>query len=109
MRRLTAVQRAALRAIVAEYDRAVAFERVRWGDKSADVVAARGICADSIALQSTVMALESRGLVQIRRHDVRGEKLRKGAFGKFLGGTKTWTETSFSAAPTDTGRALVGE
>jgi hypothetical protein len=100
---LSVTQRAALRAVIARYDRAVHEERSRWGDESASFVAAKGVEIAGIDYR-TLHALRDRGLIRLQYGEARGESLRRGAFGRWTGGTRTYTSTIFFAAPTQLGR-----
>jgi len=101
--KLSSTQSAVLRTIVDRYDRAVQSERSRWGEESAQFVASKGVEVSGIRHQ-TLHALENLGLIRLKYGQARGEQLRKGAFGRLIGGTRKWTDTTFFAAPTPLGR-----
>lgn len=103
---LSPVQRAALSSIIDRYDRAVQKERARWGDESASFVAAKGIEIADIGYR-TLHALENRGLLDLKYEKTRGERLRRGAFGRWIGGTRKSEATSFFAIPTPLGREVL--
>jgi len=100
--KLSAAQHKALRTIVDQYDRAIQSERTRWGEESAQFVANKGVAIVDISLR-ILHALEDRGLIRLKYGQVSGEKLRKGAFGRLIGGTRKSTDTAFFAAPTPLG------
>ncbi len=104
VKKLSDAQRRALRVIVDRYDRAVRDERARWGEESAQRIVANGVDVPGFGYR-TLHALADRGLVTIKTHEGRGEELRKGAFGRLVGGTRKYHYTVFFAAPTDLGRA----
>lgn len=99
---LSAIQHAALRTIIDRYDRAVREERSRWGDESASFVAAKGV--EISGIHRTLHALKTRGWIQLQYGEARGERLRRGAFGRRIGGTHKYSDTIFFVAPTSSGR-----
>ena len=104
-RDLAAVQRDALRTIIDRYDRYVQRERARWGEESASFVAAKGIEITDVDYR-ILHALKDQGLIRLQYKEARGESLRKGAFGRLIGGTRKHTSTIFFAAPTQIGREV---
>jgi hypothetical protein len=109
--KLKPTQDKALYAIVEEYDRAVAAERERWGEASAAAVAAKGIDpALLVKGHRTLHALEDRGMIT-RKSETRdfGERLRKGSWGRRLGGTVTDRYTQHLVVPTPAARAYLAE
>lgn len=103
--KLSAAQEGALRAVVDRYDRMVQSERSRWGEESASIVAGKGVEIADVDYR-TLHALENRGLVRLRYGEAGGESLRRGAFGRWIGGTRKYTDTIFFATPTDLGRKV---
>jgi hypothetical protein len=101
--RLTPTQRTALISIVDRFDRAVRDERTRWGEESATRVAARGVETFEFDYR-TLHALANRGLVRLTSAESRGEELRRGSFGRWIGGTRKSSHVILFAAPTDLGR-----
>lgn len=108
--KLSPVQSEALRTLVVKYRQAVATEGALWGQKSANALAEKGVCVDgwNVAFP-TWRALERAGLVTVRTRQTEHESLRRGAYGRWIGGSKTRTETSFTVRPTAAGLAQVGE
>ena len=106
---LSPTQDAAIRAIVAAYDTAVARERELWGEKSAAAVAAKGIdTAQIVKRHKTVHALEALHLITRKSHvQTFGERLRKGPWGRRLGGTVTDRYVQHMVVPTALARAYV--
>jgi hypothetical protein len=90
-------------SIVDRFDRAVRDERARWGEMSAARVAARGVETTEFDYR-TLHALANRGLVQLTTAEGSGEELRRGAFGRWIGGTRKSRFVILFAAPTDLGR-----
>jgi hypothetical protein len=108
---LSFTQEAAIRAIVEAYDTAIAGERARWGEASAASVAAHGIDPALIVKSyRTLHALEDRGMIT-RKSQTRvfGERLRKGAWGRRLGGTVTDRYSQHMVVPTPIARAYLAE
>lgn len=101
--KLSSTQRDALRMVIDRYDRAVQSERARWGEESASFVAAKGVEISGVGYR-TLHALENLGLIRLKYREARGESLRKGAFGRLIGGTHKYTNTIFIATPTPLGR-----
>jgi hypothetical protein len=101
--KLSSVQKETLRTIVDRYDRAVQSEHKRWGEESARFVADKGVEISGVDYR-TLHALENRGLIRLRYSKTHGETLRRGAFGRWIGGTRKYEGTIFFAAPTDLGR-----
>ena len=99
------MQHETLRTIVGRYDRAVQGERTRWGDESARYVADKGVEISGVD-HRTLHALENRGLIRLRYGKARGESLRRGAFGRWTGGSRRYEDTIFFAIPTDLGREV---
>ena len=104
--KLSATQRDTLRTVVERYDRAVQGERARWGDESASFVANKGVEISGVDYR-TLHTLENQGLIHLKYGKALGESLRKGAFGRRIGGTRKWTDTIFFAAPTQLGREVI--
>ena len=85
--RLSAVQRTALITIISSYDRAVRDELARWGGLGEQGAAARGVeTPRSTTARSTRSQI--RGFVHVTTATGSGEELRRGAFGRWIGGTK---------------------
>ena len=104
--KLSSAQRDALLMIVERYDHAVRAERSRWGEESAQFVADKGVEVPATVDYRTLHALKDRGLIKLQTREARGESLRKGAFGRLIGGTHKYTSTIFLAAPTPLGREV---
>ncbi len=102
---LSTAQRAALRAIIDRYDRAVQGERSRWGDEAASFVTAKGVEISDVGYR-TLHALKDRGLIDLQYRTARGESLRRGAYGRWIGGTRKYEGTIFFAVPTPLGREV---
>lgn len=98
--------RAAMRAIVREYDDAIVFERRQWGEVGAARIADRGINVAEYD-RRTVSALESRGMIVARRVTHEGSVPRKGSFGRLVGGSRVHHVTNVCAKPTELGRDAV--
>jgi len=106
---LSPTQVLALRAIVSAYDEAVAFELKRWGAESSAKIAKAGIDPVLYGPQTTINSLLRHGYLTLAgtsRHQT--ERLRKGAFGKFLGGVHHGEYVQQSVVPTQFGRTVAG-
>ncbi len=89
-----------LRAIVKEHEDGVIKERKLWGEKSATSLAAKGVCSANYPWRD-VSGLIDRGLLRVVSVEhAEGERLRRGAYGKWIGGTKRTTSSSFMVLPT---------
>jgi len=101
---LSPVMAEALRVVVKEYDRAVAANIARWGSAPLTIENGVDVCND--VSYRTLFALEKRGFVVVKcfKHETQGER-RKGAFGRFLGGTHRGGYVQHLVKPTDAGRA----
>jgi hypothetical protein len=96
---------AALALLVRDYDAAVSGERARWGDVSASHVAEKGVELD--VEDRTMNDLIDRGLAVMTTAQGTGNELRRGAFGRWIGGSRTRTFVVRFYRPTDAGRAAI--
>lgn len=106
---MTPVQRTALARIVQSWDLASANNIRRWGHPLAhgiDVVVGRGEGRVDIR---TLTALEDAGFVDVERFQQDAERLRRGSYGRWIGGTVQWTYTSLLVKPTAAGRKALEE
>lgn len=96
----------ALGKIIDQYDQDVAFQHKRWGEASAARLAEEGIDPALICNYRTIHALADCKLIEITSMTPKyQERLRKGSFGKRLGGTVKDHYIQFIVKPTDAGRA----
>ncbi len=93
----------ALRVIVAEYDAAVLNEKTRWGGELKGGVTAH----DGRNGYRTVHALIDRGMLTFETARTEAEWLRKGSWGKRLGGTHRRVLVTLIVKPTDAARAAL--
>ena len=97
---LTPAQQKALDAIVARYLAEVAWEREHWGDASADRLAERGVFVSDLASIATLRALARKAAIEITDAvPTRSQELRRGAFGRWLGGTRDTFHSRLIARP----------
>jgi hypothetical protein len=112
--KLSDAQHRALSAIVNTHDAAVADELKRWGAESSTSLEKRGLPLGTIELRAdtkisvtTLWSLESKGLVTVKAERSEHESLRRGDYGRWIGGTKSHLETTFVVRPTEAGRAVI--
>lgn len=99
---LSSAMRAALAKVVRAYDAELAHS-------DAAKLAASGLFVAGLR-DRTMDALVSRGMVEIAStYEVHGEEFRRGAFGRWIGGTTRWTEIARRYRPTDAGRAALAQ
>lgn len=103
---LSDVEHAALRDLVARYDALVRHERERWGNElrgGVDVTPQSG--RSQAERRKLILALETAGAIVVDRtsYEVEGP-LRKGSFGRLLGGSHKGWSGSWVAKPTAAGR-----
>lgn len=106
---MTPVQRAALAAITASWDLASANNLRRWGHPLAhgiDVAIGRGEGRLDIR---TLVALEDAGLVVVERYTQHAESLRRGSYGRWIGGSVRRDYTTMLVKPTAAGRKVLEE
>lgn len=106
---MTPVQRAALASIIRSWDIASDNNRRRWGHPLSggiDVVIGRG--DGRIDIRSLV-ALEDAGLIAVERALHEAERLRRGSYGRWIGGTVRTPYTSMLVKPTAAGRKVLEE
>lgn len=101
--KLSPVMLDALRKLVAEYDAAVLNERVRWGAELKGGIDASGASKS----YRTIHALIDRGMLTFERCPKTTETLRKGSWGKLLGGTNKHYIGILIVKPTDAARAAL--
>jgi hypothetical protein len=109
---ISPTQRKLLAAIIEEYDRAVKNEAKNWGAQGAARVAKRGIEVSLIlsrlkANYKSIHALGDAGAIKWENAGNWNEVLRKGKFGRMLGGTRQVWASAFIVVPLDAGRAML--
>lgn len=105
---MTPVQRTALATIVRSWDVASANNVRRWGHPLAhgiDVVVGRG--EGRVDIRSLV-ALETAGYVAVERFAAHTESLRRGSYGRWIGGSVRREYTTMLVKPTAAGRKALG-
>lgn len=107
MSRLTPKLRADLAYVIRTFDSAIASERVRWGDRSAEHLAAIGVEVESAVGLRALHALVDRGLLTMNARAVSHKIDRRGAYGRRIGGTRTIHSAALYFVPTEAGRAAV--
>lgn len=108
--KLSPTMREALSKIVAEDDAAVARELKLWGIASAAAVARKGIDTSQIVSgYKTLHALVYRGLIARTTRTMESESLRRGAYGRWIGGTTRHLSTASRVVPTALGRAIAAQ
>jgi hypothetical protein len=111
---LSPTQRANLRSIVNTFDAAVERERAHWGATSAEQMRAKGIAlADvnvgldrKIAFRD-VHALAERGFLRIETTRSSETSLRRGSYGRWLGGSTQREFVTARVTPTEEGRRQI--
>lgn len=103
MKTPTATQIETLRTIVAEYDAAALNERVRWGKELTGGIAA----SRNATGYRSVHALIDLGMLTFASHIESHETLRKGSWGKRLGGTRQHRSVVLVVKPTAAARAFL--
>lgn len=101
---LSPAMRVALRAIVRAFDAANAKEKARWGKALADI---NVLDAGNINPR-TFRALADAGLILFSTKTHTAAHLRRGAYGRRLGGTRSEFVVNVFVAPTDSGRREAG-
>lgn len=109
---ITPAQAEALARVVAEFDRANASNIARWGEPLRGLVAVvTGAHAGTPGWVArdvrTLHALRDAGLIDLTATVERGEALRRGSYGRWIGGTSRRTWVAFAARPTPAGRAAL--
>jgi hypothetical protein len=111
---LSPTQHAKLRSLVEGFDAAIERERTLWGAPSAERMRARGVgLADvnarldhGISLRD-VHALTERGLLQVATARTSASGLRRGSFGRWLGGSVQRELVTARVTPTEEGRRQI--
>lgn len=96
---MTDKQKEALIKIVQRYRLAVNAEQERWGIESAKNIAARGIIVSDIH-RRILDALHEQGFLELAISSGTSSSLRRGAYGRWIGGTKSTTYTTQFWKPT---------
>ena len=109
----SAEQERALRAIVVAFDDANTKNVARWGNHIKDINVEDVVYHDNKGNRvgakrrhinrKTLFALEALGLITVKTEVKERSSLRRGAYGKWLGGTTTHTYANYSVAPTELG------
>ena len=110
MTNLTATQSAALARIVAKWDAANAANLARWGAAlNYGVSVTTGTGDDPVTRNvRTLHVLAEAGLIELDARSERGaDRLIRGHFGRWIGGSVRTSYVTFTAKPTDAGRALL--
>ena len=109
MKTLTATQTAALARIVAEWDKASAANLARWGvGLNGGIGVATGVGSECVTRDyRTLHALAASGLISLDAHTNTGDRLLRGNFGRWIGGSVRTSYVAFAAKPTAAGRALL--
>ncbi len=103
---LSATQTAALAEIIARWDDMSAKELARWGK----TFVPGGSFIDAVQYRNaTLHVLREKGMITIRTAVHTAERLRRGAYGKWIGGTRLYSETALNVCPTDAGRKFIAE
>lgn len=106
--KLTAAQRSALADIVNAWDTANEHQIARWGAPlrgGVTLIAGRSTLNHSLTFDiRTIRALEDAGLIAVERYDVHSESLRRGSYGRWIGGSTRRVQTGMNAKPTAAGR-----
>lgn len=95
---LSPTQREALARIVSAFDAMDANERARWGKPF------EGFVDAGDPRRQTIERLEALGLIEVKREHLVSTSLRRGAYGRWLGGTRRYTDVGFQFRPTEKGR-----
>lgn len=105
---LSPAQTEALVAIVAQWDAADAAERTRWGvGLRGGIGVTTGTAPGSVARDvRTLHALVAAGLLELTPRVETADRLRRGAYGRWVTGAERLTYVTFLAKPTPAGRAL---
>jgi hypothetical protein len=103
MKTLSTAQLAALAAIVAQFDAENARNVALWGKSLAGRIAVDGLGLNP----RTVRALADTPYIDWQAVTHTGSVLRRGAYGRWIGGAKTVRVVSTYARPTDAGRAYL--
>lgn len=104
--KLSPAQDKALRAIVAGFDARNAANVARWGSQISTVNACDVL--ESYDYR-TLFALERAGYITVECYSHGTERLRKGSWGRLLGGTHQSVVVNHMVRPTDAARALLGK
>ena len=111
---LSPTQRADLWRIVNTFDAAVERERAHWGATSAEQMRARGVALADVNVGldrqisfRDVHALAERGLLRVETTRNSESSLRRGSYGRWLGGSLQREFTTARVTPTDEGRGQI--
>jgi hypothetical protein len=105
----TSAQLRLLRAIVDEYDRQNADEMRTWKRPLAGFIDVwSAIQAAHLRRNTdTIWAIKKAGLISMETVTERHTQLRKGYYGRWIGGSEAYGEIGFKVKPTDAGRELL--
>jgi hypothetical protein len=111
---LSPTQRATLRSIVNTFDAAVERERAHWGAPSAEQMRAKGIALADVNVGldrkisfRDVHALAERGLLRVETTRHSETSLRRGSYGRWLGGSRQREFITARVTPTEEGRRQI--
>lgn len=107
MKKLSPTQVSALRDVVTRFDDAVARELKNWGAASAAKVAVNGVDESPDFALPTMNALIDRGMVTFTSHHGEHNSLRRGAYGRWIGGSVTRHFATRRYVPTEKGRVVI--
>jgi hypothetical protein len=108
--KITATQTAALARIVAKWDAANAANLARWGvGLNYGISITTGEGDDPVTRNvRTLHVLAEAGLIELDSRSERGaDRLIRGNFGRWIGGSVRTSYVAFAAKPTAAGRALL--
>ena len=105
--RMSKAQREWLGIVIAEYDATILREFRNWGVESTLQLAEKGILMTGLPFR-TRDALIDAGLLEVgKRGSNEHQELRRGSFGRWIGGSRTRVEGWVTLRPTATGRKLL--
>lgn len=107
MRKLSSAQEKALVWIVTEWDRRSQKELERWGKSF--VQGRNFVDLDPQFRFATGHRLEELGMITMRTYRGQSEHLRRGSYGRWIGGSVSTSYVQLNVCPTDAGRAYVRE
>ena len=98
---LSPTQTQALRTLITHYRQGLATEAALWGQASADSMATKGLDVAGWGFKtSTWHALANAGMVTFTARTLTHESLRRGPYGKWIGGTVSHSDTTLIVRPT---------